>query len=67
MPYAIKRSGSKYHVVNTDTGHSFGLTTRGKATKQLSLLKRIESNYTDNGDGTFTGKLKGRPVRIKVK
>lgn len=67
MPYKIERKGSRYQVVNTDTGKSHGLTTRAKAEKQLKLLQAIEHDWTPTGDGGYTRTINGRRVKMRVK
>lgn len=46
MPYKIKEKGTKYQVMNIESGkvHSKG-TTKGKAEKQVRLLRAIEHGF----------------------
>lgn len=67
MPYAIKRKGSKYQVVSTDTGKVHSTTTKIKAEKQLRLLKGIEKDWQANGDGSYSRTVNGRKVRLNIK
>lgn len=67
MPYAIRRKGSKYQVVNTDTGKVHSTTTKAKAEKQLRLLKGIEHDWTPTSDGSYTRKINGRKVKLNIK
>lgn len=68
MPYAIRRQGSKYEVVNTETDKGHGLTTKAKAQKQLRLLESVERGWQPTGEhGTFTRKVNGKRVRLHVK
>ncbi len=67
MPYAIKRKGSKYQVVNTDTGEVKSTTTKAKAEKQLRLLKGIEKGWEPTGESdTYTRRINGKNVRLHV-
>lgn len=67
MPYAIEKMDGKFAVVNTDTGaFKSKSTTKGKAQKQINLLRGIEhgwkpaSNYQDFVKSEF----KKRPATI---
>jgi hypothetical protein len=43
MPYAVKKTGSTYQVINFDTGHIFAKhATLNKAMSQMKLLHAIE-------------------------
>lgn len=66
MPYAIRRKGSKYQVVNTDTGKVHSTTTKAKADKQLHLLKGIERDWSPTGDGAYTRKINGKQVKMRI-
>jgi len=67
MPYSIKRKGSRYQVVNTETGKVHSSTTQVKAEKQLKLLKGIERDWQPTGDGAYTRTVNGRKVRLNIK
>lgn len=67
MPYAIKRKGSRYQVVNTETGHVYSTTTRAKAERQLHLLKGVERDWQPNQDGTYSRTVNGRKVNLRIK
>lgn len=67
MPYAVKRKGSRYQVVNTETGKVHSTTTRVKAERQLHLLRGIERDWQANGDGTYSRTVNGRKVNLKIK
>lgn len=68
MPYAVKRKGNRYQVVDTDTGKVHSTTTREKADKQLRLLQAIEKDYTKTGEGEFTRTGKdGRRQVLRIK
>lgn len=67
MPYAIKRKGRQYQVVNTETGDiKASSTSKAKAEKQLRLLRGLEHGWTPTGQDTFTRKIKGRKVTVHV-
>jgi hypothetical protein len=68
MPYEIRRKGSRYQVVNSDTGEIHAhATTKAKAEKQLKLLRGVEHGWTPtNKPGVYTRKINGRPVRLRV-
>jgi hypothetical protein len=45
MPYSIEKSGNKFIVKNTATGHVKGThSTKEKAESQMRLLQAIEHN-----------------------
>lgn len=67
MPYAVQRKGSRYQVVNTETGKVHSTTTREKAQKQLRLLQSIERDWQANSDGTYSRTVNGRKVNLKIK
>jgi hypothetical protein len=67
MPYAIKRKGSKYQVVNTETGKVHSTTTKAKAEKQLHLLRGIEHDWQPTEDGAYTRTINGRKVKLRIK
>jgi len=67
MPYAIKRSGSRYQVVNTETGKVHSTTTKAKAEKQVKLLRGIERDWQPTSDGAYTRTINGRTVKMRVK
>lgn len=67
MPYAVRRKGSKYQVVNTSTGQVHSTTTKQKAEKQLRLLKGVEKDWTPTGDGSYTRKINGKQVKLRIK
>ena len=67
MPYAVRRKGSKYQVVNTDTGKVHSTTTKAKAERQLHLLKDIERDWQPTGDGAYTRTVNGRKVKLRIK
>lgn len=46
MPYKIEKKGSKYLVINKDTGKVKGThPSKDKATKQMRLLYGIEKGW----------------------
>ena len=48
MPYAIRKRGDKYQVLNTRSGQVKGThPTKAKATKQMSVLYLIEEDGDD--------------------
>lgn len=67
MPYAIRRKGSKYQVVNTDTGQVHSTTTKAKAEKQLRLLRGVERDWTPSEDGGYSRTINGRRVHMRIK
>lgn len=67
MPYEIRRKGSKYQVVNTDTGKVHSTTTKLKAERQLRLLEGIERDWSKTGDGAYTRKVNGQQVKLHIK
>lgn len=67
MPYVIRRKGSKYQVVNTETGKVHSTTTKEKAEKQLRLLKGIERDWQPTSDGAYTRKVNGQQVKLHIK
>lgn len=67
MPYAVRRKGNRYQVVNTDTGKVHSTTTKEKADKQLRLLQSIDKNFTETGDGEFTRTVNGRRQTVRIK
>lgn len=67
MPYAVRRKGNRYQVVNTDTGKVHSTTTKDKAEAQLRLLKAIEKNYTKTGDSEYTRTVNGKQQHIRIK
>jgi len=47
MPYAIKKRGKKWAVVNTETGKTKGThASRASAQKQINLLRGVEHDWT---------------------
>lgn len=67
MPYTIKRVGRRYQVVNTETGDvKAESTSKAKAERQLRLLKGLEKGWTPSGEDTYTRKVNGRKVTLKV-
>lgn len=67
MPYAIRRKGSRYQVVNTDTGKVHSTTTHEKAKRQLRLLQGIERDWQPTEDGAYTRTINGRKVKMRIK
>jgi len=67
MPYAVKRKGSRYQVVNTETGKIHSTTTKEKAEKQVKLLRGIERDWQPTSDGAYTRTINGRQVKMRVK
>lgn len=58
MPYAIKKRGKKWAVVNTETGKVKGRhDSRAAAQRQVNLLRGVEHNW----------KPTGKPARSKRK
>ena len=50
MPYQIKQKGSKYLVVNKQTGKVKGThTSKIKAARQMRLLYGVESGWKPTG------------------
>lgn len=50
MPYAIRKSGDKFKVVNKETGHVKGThASREKAQKQVNLLRGVEHDWRPTG------------------
>ena len=50
MPYAIRKSGSQWKVVNTDTGDVKGThDSKAKAERQLRLLNAIKHGFEPTG------------------
>jgi hypothetical protein len=50
MPYAMRKRGSKYSVVNTSTGEvKARATTKAKAEKQLKFLRGLEHGMKPRG------------------
>lgn len=45
MPYKIKKTDSKFEVMNIDTGRKHGKTTKTKALRQMKLLRAIEHGF----------------------
>ena len=45
MPYMITPAGSKFEVMNIDSGRKHGKTTKTKAEKQMRLLRAIENGF----------------------
>ena len=46
MPYALRKSGDKWKVVNSDTGHVKGThSSKAKAQKQLNLLRAVKTGW----------------------
>ena len=68
MPYAIRRKGTRYQVVNSETGEvKAESTSRAKAERQIRLLRGIEHGWTPTGDGeTFTRNINGRKTTLRV-
>lgn len=67
MPYAVRRKGNRYQVVNTETGSVHSTTTKAKADQQLKLLQSIEKGYTKTGDNEFTRTANGKSATIRIK
>lgn len=69
MPYAIRRKGNRFQVVNVDTGEpKSGPTSRAKAEKQLKLLRAVEHGWTPTGESdTYTRTVNGKKHTLKVK
>lgn len=68
MPFAVKRKGNRYQVVNTRTGKVHSTTTKANAEKQLQLLQSIDKNFTETGDGEFTRTAaNGRKEVVRIK
>jgi hypothetical protein len=67
MPYAVRRKGNRYEVVNTDTGKSHGLTTKAKAERQKRLLEGIEhGGWRPSSDGKYTRTVQGRKQHLTI-
>lgn len=68
MPYALRKKGARYEVINTDTGEVKSRhTSKAKAEKQMKLLKGIEHDWTPTGEpDTFTRKMNGRHVKLHL-
>uniref|UniRef100_A0A6H2A0B9 Uncharacterized protein n=1 Tax=viral metagenome TaxID=1070528 RepID=A0A6H2A0B9_9ZZZZ len=50
MPYAIRKSGNNFKVINEDTGQVKGThTTKEKAQRQANLLRGVEHGWTPTG------------------
>lgn len=50
MPYEIRRSGSAYRVVNTETGEVHAEhTTEAKARAQVRLLNAVKHGFKPTG------------------
>lgn len=50
MPYSVRRKGSKFVVVNTDTGKVKGThESAAKARRQINLLRGIEHGWKPTG------------------
>jgi len=45
MPYKMEERGAKYEIVNLESGHRHGKTTKTKAAKQMRLLQAIEHGF----------------------
>jgi len=59
MPYKIVRNGTKYSVINLDTGHVYSKhTTKDKADRQLKLLHAIEPRDKKIGSGPVASTLR---------
>lgn len=57
MPYAIRKSGNKYKVINTDTDDVKGThDTEEKAQAQVNLLRGIEHSWKPTGKPARRGK-----------
>jgi hypothetical protein len=67
MPYELRRKGNRWQVVNSDTGKVHSTTTKTKAQHQLRLLRQVEKGWTDEGDGSFTRTVNGKPQTLKIK
>ena len=58
MPYQIKKHGTKYSVINTQTHKVFSKgTTNKKAVKQERLLYGIEHGTMIRRDGMTSNKM----------
>lgn len=68
MPYAIRRRGTKYQVVNTETGDvKAESTSKAKAERQLKLLRGVEHGWTPTGEADkYTRKVNGRTVSLHI-
>jgi hypothetical protein len=50
MPYAIRKRGKKWAVVNTETGKVKGThDSKSKAQKQINLLRGVEHGWHPTG------------------
>lgn len=57
MPYAIRKRGKKFVVINEDTGDVKGRhSTEGKAQRQVNLLRGIEHGWKPTGKQARTVK-----------
>lgn len=68
MPYEIRRRGSRYEVLRSDTGEVHAKhTTKAKAEAQVRVLESSEGVTPAHG-GTITKRTRsGMAVRIHVK
>lgn len=67
MPYEIRRKGSRYQVVDRETGKVHATGTRAQAEKRLTILQGVERDWEPAGDGAYTRTVNGRKVRLKIK
>lgn len=67
VPYEIKRKGSKYQVVNKETGEvKAEATSKSKAERQLRLLRGIEHGWTPSGGDKYTRTVNGKKVTLHL-
>lgn len=67
MPYEIRRKGSRYQVVNKETGKVHSTTTKANAERQLRLLQGVERGWEPTGDSTYSKTVKGQKVNLRIK
>lgn len=50
MPYAVRKRGNKYVVINKETGKTKGThTSKSKAESQMRLLRGVEHGWKPTG------------------
>lgn len=67
MPYVIKKKGTKYQVLSTET-HEVCLESKSKAKadRGLDILKGIERNWDRQPDGTYTRTVNGKKATLRL-
>jgi hypothetical protein len=63
MPYALKRSGQRYYMINEDTGHKFSHLPipKERALRQMRALYASENGYK-----LRSRSLKSRPYNSRL-